>query len=82
MAKSDFINEFVDQASRLFPKPGSREELQKGMQVIAQAALAKLELVPRAEFDAQKAVLSATRAKVDSLEQQVKELSAILDADT
>jgi BMFP domain-containing protein YqiC len=42
-------------------------------------ALSKLDVVSRAEFDAQAAVLQRTRAKVDELEQTLAALSAELD---
>jgi BMFP domain-containing protein YqiC len=41
--------------------------------------LSKLDVVSRAEFDAQAAVLQRTRAKVDELEQALAALSAELD---
>lgn len=79
MLKPDFLNEFIEQASQILPGAKTRDELQKSLQVVAQATLAKLELVTRDEFDTQTEVLKHTRAKVDKLEEQLKMISAKLD---
>lgn len=46
------------------------------VRALLQSTLAKLELVSREEFDAQAAVLARTRAKLESLEQQLAQLQA------
>lgn len=74
MLKNEFINEFIDQASKLLPGQKTREEVQKSLQVMAQSTLSRLELVTRDEFDSQVSVLQKTRAKVDELEVQLKAL--------
>lgn len=43
---------------------------------LVQAALARLDLVSREEFDAQAAVLARTRARLEALEQQLAQLQA------
>lgn len=78
MLKSEFINEFIDQASKLLPGQDTREEVQKSLQVMAQSTLSRLELVTRDEFDSQVSVLQKTRAKVDELEVQLKALEDAL----
>ena len=45
------------------------------MRTIIQSSLNKLDIVSREEFEAQKAVLERTRNKLQSLEQQLAELS-------
>lgn len=75
MIKKDFLNEFIHQASQLLPGNQSREELQKSLQVLAQSTLAKLDLVTREEFDAQREVLARTRAKLEALEKQLQRLN-------
>ncbi len=80
MFKTDFINEFVEQASKLMPGANTREEINKSFNVVAQATLAKLDLVTREEFDAQVAVLQGTRQRIEELEAQLKVLSALVDA--
>ena len=78
--KIEFVNEFIEQASKLMPGAETRDELQKSLNVIAQSTLSKLNLVTREEFDAQLMVLHSTRAKVDELETQIKELTELLDS--
>lgn len=78
MLKNEFINEFIDQASKLLPNQQTRDEVQKSLQVMAQSTLSKLELVTRDEFDSQVSVLQKTRAKVDELEAQLKALEEAL----
>lgn len=79
MNKTSFINEFVEQVSQALPSQGNREELQKSIRMIAQSAMARLDIVTREEFDAQTAVLANTRRKLDALEADVKALSEQLD---
>jgi len=76
--KKDFVSEFLDQASKMLPPMPSRDELQKSMHAVAQSTLSKLELVTRDEFDAQTAVLERTRARLETLELQVQQLSEAL----
>ena len=42
------------------------------LHTLLQSSLQKLDLVPREEFDAQAAVLSRTRAKLENLEEQLQ----------
>jgi BMFP domain-containing protein YqiC len=55
------------------------EQVDRNARALAKTALSKLDVVSRAEFDAQAAVLQRTRAKVDELEQALAALSAELD---
>ncbi len=74
------IDDLARRLSRMVP-PGldaSREELAANFRSVLQAALARLDLVTRDEFDVQRAVLAATRAKLDALERQL----AVRDAGT
>jgi len=87
MSKTSFINEFVEQASELveqaskiLPSASSREELQKIINLLIQSALGKLDLVSREEFDAQRAVLQASRKKLEELETQLRTLQEELAA--
>ena len=49
------------------------------LKAIITAALRKMQVVPRDEFDAQTAVLLRTRQKLEALEKQVAELENKLD---
>ena len=51
-----------------------REDLEKNFRSVLRASLSKLDLVTREEFEVQEAVLAKTRAKLEALEKQVKEL--------
>ncbi len=51
-----------------------QSDLQYNLRSTLGAALSKLNLVTREEFDIQQAVLARTRAKVEALEERVKEL--------
>jgi BMFP domain-containing protein YqiC len=51
-----------------------RDDLRKNLHTVLSAALARMDLVSRDEFDVQAGVLARTRAKLTSLEAKVAEL--------
>ena len=51
-----------------------QRELEVNFRAVLRANLARLDLVPRDEFDAQARVLERTRAKLEALEAQVAAL--------
>ena len=51
-----------------------RDDLRHNLNAAVSAALARMDLVTREEFDVQAAVLARTRAKLEALEAQVAEL--------
>lgn len=55
-----------------------QSDVEKNMRAQLQAGLSRLDLVTREEFDVQAKVLARTRAKLETLEQQVAELEARL----
>ncbi|MCH1491151.1 MAG: accessory factor UbiK family protein [Luminiphilus sp.] len=55
-------------------------QLDKNAKALAQSALAKLDVVSRAEFDAQAAVLQRTRSRVEALEAELLKLTEQLEA--
>ena len=57
----------------------ARADLEQNFKATLQAGLAKLDLVTREEFDAQRAVLLRTRQKVEELERAVAALEAPRD---
>lgn len=70
-----------DIARRLFESippaiRGMQRDLEANFRAVLRANLGKLDLVTRDEFDAQMKVLERTRAKLEALEQRVKELEA------
>lgn len=77
---SDFLDRFTQQFGGL---AGSglgtlSTELRQQVQAAARAAFDKMELVPREEFEAHKAVLLRTREKLEQLESQLTKLEAQL----
>lgn len=51
------------------------QEAERAASVLAQGAASRMELVTRAEFDAQAEVLAHTRSRVEQLEKRVAELA-------
>jgi BMFP domain-containing protein YqiC len=52
------------------------KDLEKNVKALLASGLAKLDVVPRGEFDVQAKVLARTREKLDELERKVAELEA------
>jgi BMFP domain-containing protein YqiC len=52
------------------------KDLERNVKALLSSGLAKLDVVPRAEFDVQAKVLARTREKLDELERKVAELEA------
>jgi BMFP domain-containing protein YqiC len=70
------IDDLARRLNDLVP-PGlkdARADLEQNFKATLQAGLAKLDLVTREEFDAQRAVLRRTREKVEELEKVVAAL--------
>ncbi|OUS32205.1 hypothetical protein A9R01_11190 ['Osedax' symbiont bacterium Rs2_46_30_T18] len=76
-----FIEGLSQQFSSLVNNLPKGAELpgQEQIKSLLQSALAKLDLVTRDEFDAQAAVLTRTRAKVDALEVRMAKLEQQLN---
>lgn len=53
-------------------------DLERNVKALLQSGLARLDLVPRGEFDVQAQVLARTREKVEALESRLAELEARL----
>ena len=51
-----------------------KEDMERNLRAVLEAALAKMDLVTREEFDVQSAVLARTREKLQRLESRVAEL--------
>lgn len=80
MLKPEMISEFTRQMSEKLGDKGlpGEAELKRQVQLIAESAFSKLNLVTREEFDIQSEILLRTRSKVDQLEKQVKEMEAAI----
>jgi BMFP domain-containing protein YqiC len=71
------LGELFDRLVR--DESGVLEQVDRNAKALAKTALNKLDVVSRAEFDAQTAVLQRTRAKVEELERAVAELMEELE---
>ena len=54
------------------------KDIEKNVKAMLASSLARLDIVPRAEFDVQAQVLLKTREKLDTLERRIAELEARL----
>ena len=70
------IDELTKLLSREMPEFGNamQEDIHQHVRAAVSAALARMDVVTREEFDVQRAVLERTREKLTALEQQLAEL--------
>ncbi len=76
MINTSRIDRFATRLQKMLP-PGAeqlREDLKKNLAAMVNAALARMDLVTREEFEVQKALLLRTREKLKDLEARVQEL--------
>lgn len=81
MKPDELLNQFLQQLNGVI-SPGAEilgAEVQQKIKAAAQATFDKLDLVTRDEFDAQRAVLTRSREKIEQLEKQLAELEARID---
>ena len=67
--------EVLKQVNGLLGDSGLKNEVDKSLHSLVQAALTRLDLVSREEFDAQTEILARTRGRVEELEEQLETLS-------
>ena len=75
-ANKRVLDDLIDDISRNLPEQleALRDELSNNFKPVLQGALTRLDLVTRDEFDAQSRLLATSRAKLDSLQEQLKQL--------
>jgi len=75
------IDEISSKVTANLPKglQALQSDLQHNLRSTLGAALGKLNLVTREEFEIQQAVLARTRAKVDALERRIGELEKAVE---
>ncbi len=78
MINSNILEQITAAVRAVFP-PGIGKETENNLRAALEAALARLDLVTREEFEVQQAVLARTRALLEKLEKQVAELEARLE---
>lgn len=74
------IDELSKRLGEILP-PGInvlKEDMEKNIRAVLQAAFSKMDLVSREEFEVQARVLQRTREKLETLEKQLAELEAKL----
>jgi ubiquinone biosynthesis accessory factor UbiK len=74
------IGEVFQQVNALVGERGLKGEVDRGVRSLAQAALARLDVVSREEFDAQADILKRTQTRVRVLEAELEALTRELDA--
>lgn len=82
MAIEHVVNRLGQQFGERLPAPlrGMREELEGTVKSLLRDALSRMDLLTRDEFDIQQTLLARTRARVDDLEQQLRQLEKQLTA--
>ena len=80
MFDTKVIDDFASRLADAIPTGlhSLKEDFDKNSHAFLQSALAKLDLVTREEFEVQKAVLTKTRSKLESLEKRVAELEKLI----
>jgi BMFP domain-containing protein YqiC len=73
------IGDVIQQVNALVEDSGLRAEVDRGVRSLTQAALSRLDVVTREEFDAQAAILKRTQAKLRALEAELENLSRELE---
>ena len=69
------IGDVFRQVNDLLGESGLKGEVDKSLRSLVQAALGRLDVVSREEFDAQTEILARTRARVEELEKELETLS-------
>jgi hypothetical protein len=78
MLESKSLDELAARIGAAIENSPARD-IEKNVKAMLGAGLARLDLVPRAEFDRQAEVLLKTRDKVEALEQRLADLEARLN---
>ena len=69
------LDEFAKRLGRAI-EASPAKDVERNVKAMLASGLAKLDVVPRAEFDVQAKVLARTREKLDELERKVAELES------
>lgn len=70
------IGDFVQQVNNLLGNSGLKGEMDKSLRSLVQAALSRMDLVSRDEFDTQAEILARTRNRLEELERELEQLAA------
>ncbi|MEP5764147.1 MAG: accessory factor UbiK family protein [Halieaceae bacterium] len=72
------VSDVFRQINGLLGDSGLKGEVDRNMRSLIQSALARLDVVSREEFDSQTEILARTRSRVEELEQELAELTELL----
>jgi BMFP domain-containing protein YqiC len=75
MINRETIDQLAQQIGNLFGHSALPQDFHRNLRALIQSGLSKMDVVTRDEFEAQQAALERTRAKLDQLEVQLKELA-------
>lgn len=79
MLNSKSLDELAARIGQMLENSPAKD-IEKNIRTVLASGLAKLDVVPRAEFDVQAQVLLRTREKLDALEKRMAELETALAA--
>ena len=79
MLNSKTLDDLAAKIGKAFENSPAKD-IEKNVKAMLQSGLARLDVVPRSEFDTQAQVLLRTREKLEVLEARVTELEARLAA--
>ncbi len=79
MINSKAFDEIASRIAKAFENSPAKD-LEKNIKAMLSSGLARLDLVPRAEFEVQAQVLLRTREKLEVLERRIAELEASIAA--
>ena len=79
MLNSKMLDEWAARIGKAIENSPAKD-IEKNVKAMLQSGLARLDVVPRSEFDTQAQVLLKTREKLEVLEARVTELEARLAA--
>src|SRR5690625_152745 len=68
------IDQWLQRVASALGQSGMSEDVRRNMRAMTQAWLRDLDIVSREEFEAQRAVLARSRARLEQLERQIAEL--------
>jgi ubiquinone biosynthesis accessory factor UbiK len=75
MDSTNFLDDLQKRLASLF-ESSPAADMQRNLKALLTQQFARLDLVTREEFEAQRAVLAKTRAKADALEARLAELES------
>ena len=83
MVNRDNIDELVQQVRSLLPEDlrQTRDDIEKNLAAALNAALTRMNLVTREEFEVQQELLRRTRTLLDELDKRIRELEQKLRVD-